>query len=66
MVIDNKNPMAIRGTRRKVPSMAVPLANMVEYWGVQCDDFEPDCHCCKAWSLFNLTRKVPSAEEVQK
>jgi hypothetical protein len=65
MEIDNKHPMAIRGIRRKVPSIAVPLANMVEYWGVQCDDFEPECHCCKAWSLFNLTRKVPSAEEVQ-
>ena len=64
MVIDNNNPMAIRGIRRRVPSMAVPLANMVEYWGVQCDDFEPECHCCKAWGLFNLTGKVPNEEAV--
>jgi hypothetical protein len=65
MVIDNNNPMAIRGIKRKVPKMAIPIADMVEYWGVQCDDFEPKCHCCKAWAIFNLTGKVPSVEEVQ-
>jgi len=63
MVIDNKNPIAIRGIKRKVPKMAMPLANMVDYWGVQCDDFEPECHCCKAWAIFNLTGKVPSEVE---
>jgi hypothetical protein len=65
MVITPDNPIAIRGIKRKVPKMAIPIANMVEYWGVQCDNFEPECHCCKAWGLFNLTGKVPSVEEVQ-
>jgi len=64
MVITPDNPIAIRGIKRKVPKMAIPIANMVEYWGVQCDDFEPECLCCKAWGLFNLTGKVPSEEAV--
>ena len=47
------DPRAIRGIHRKVPKVAEPLAQMVDYWGVQCEDYEPDCLCCKAWKLFD-------------
>jgi len=26
---------------------------MVDYWGAQCEDYEPECLCCKAWKLFD-------------
>lgn len=21
----------------------------LDYWGDECDEFEPECYCCKAW-----------------
>jgi hypothetical protein len=65
MIVDHTNPLAIKNIKRKVPRIAVPLANMVDYWGAQCSEFEPDCPCCKAWGLFNLTGKVPGDDEIK-
>jgi hypothetical protein len=64
MVIDSKNPLAIRGIRRFVPAIAVPLADMVDYWGSPCDEYEKGCSGCTAWSLFSKSGKFATDEEV--
>ena len=66
MVITPDNPMAIRGIRRAVPKIAVPLANMVEHWGTRCDEYEHGCPACTAWKLFDRSWIVPSDEDVLK
>jgi hypothetical protein len=53
MTLFPDDPRAIRGIKRNVPKIAIPLARMVEHWGVKCDTFEPECACCKAWALFD-------------
>ena len=66
MVITQNNPLAIRGIRRKVPSLAVPLANMVEEWGARCDDYEQGCPACTAWKLFDKSWFIPTVDDVMK
>lgn len=66
MVITQNNPLAIRGIRRKVPSLAVPLANMVEEWGTRCDDYEQGCPACVAWKLFDKSWFIPTVDDVMK
>ena len=66
MVITPDNPIAIRGIKRKVPKIAVPLANMVEHWGARCDEYEYGCFACTAWKLFDKSFSVPSDEDVLK
>lgn len=64
MIIDSNSPLAIRGIKRKVPTMAIPLAKMVEYWGAPCDEYQQGCPACKAWDLFNKTGKFVTDEQV--
>lgn len=66
MVIDNQHPLAIRGIKRKVPPIAVPLAQMVEYWGAPCDEYEQGCPACMAWELFNKTGKFVTDDQLLK
>jgi hypothetical protein len=64
MVIDSNSPLAIRGIKRSVPAIAVPLAEMVDYWGSPCDEYEKGCSACTAWSLFNKSGKFATDAEV--
>jgi hypothetical protein len=64
MVIDSNSPLAIRGIKRNVPAIAVPLAEMVDYWGSPCDEHEQGCPACTAWSLFNETGKFATDDQV--
>jgi hypothetical protein len=66
MVITPDNPMAIRGIRRAVPKIAVPLADLVEYWGARCEEYEHGCPTCTAWKLFDASFVVPSDDDVFK
>lgn len=52
-VLSPDDPRAIRGINRRVPKIAEPLARMVEYWGPQCEEYEPGCPCCEAWAKFD-------------
>jgi hypothetical protein len=64
MVITSDNPLAIRGIKRKVPRIAIPLAKMVDYWGAPCDEYQQGCPSCEAWSLFNKSGKFATDKEV--
>jgi len=64
MIMDPNDPRAIRGIRRPVPKIAEPLVQMVDYWGPECDDFDPGCACCQAWQLFNHHYRMPTDIEV--
>lgn len=40
------------------PIIEFPDDRMIEeaitnWWGVRCDEFEPNCPCCKAWAEFD-------------
>lgn len=66
MIITANDPRAIRGIKRKVPKIAVPLADMVDYWGARCDEYEHGCPACTAWKLFDKSWFVPSDDDVLK
>ena len=35
---------------------------LVDYWGEQCPDYNPDCACCQAWAeLEALTPRITGA-----
>lgn len=42
---------------------------ITEAFGERCPDFEPECHCCKAWAEFDrittLEAELQKAREVQ-
>lgn len=29
---------------------------LTDYYGPRCPDFEPECHCCKAWAQFDMLK----------
>ena len=33
-----------------------------EQYGQRCEDFEPDCECCKKWALYDQLFKNPFDE----
>lgn len=39
---------------------------LTDYYGPHCRDFEPECHCCKAWAQFDaLTAARPEPEGME-
>jgi hypothetical protein len=38
-------------------------AEVTEYWGPRCPDYEPECPCCKAWAHFDKTGEVLKVDE---
>lgn len=37
---------------------------LTDYYGPRCPDFEPECHCCKAWAQFDAIAARPEPEGV--
>lgn len=31
---------------------------ITEHWGKRCPDFDPNCHCCKAWAEYDRLRTI--------
>ena len=29
------------------------LEAIIAHWGERCAEFEPECHCCKAWQQYD-------------
>lgn len=35
-------------------SVGDPIVEAItEWWGPRCEDFEPECFCCKAWLAYD-------------
>jgi len=42
-----------------------PLADMVEsHFGERCEEYDPDCACCRAWRWIEVVRVVVGPESL--
>lgn len=41
----------------------VAEAMLIEFFGEQCPDFEPDCECCRRWKLLDDLAQNPFSDE---